>query len=196
MKKTLTSSSDSQSICNISKTLIKKLLSNRKRMFRMFHLWQNDWICSGENIYFIEEIVDIFMNKRMFYEFSDNVIKFMETRDKTFYINLNDIQHLTGEEEWLIIECNKINDLLKTYNTKIQFKRIDFDDDTEIKGLREKLCEWYIFFDISNTVEYTHNIIECEEIFGMYIKCFERLCNKFQLNFIKNLTISMKKSVH
>jgi len=164
----------------------------------MFEAWPANWGYFGEEIDFVEEMINLFMTNKIFVQFVDAKIVFMETKDKYFFLSLHDIPGecpMTKDEHMLLQYYIKHAKIKKVYTTKIEYKKV-FLPDNQVKEIRENLCEWYAFYEVCQLIEHHgQNKIVLDEVVNRYIQSLEKIQEKHSLKFVSSLVTSLKKCI-
>jgi len=164
----------------------------------MFEAWPANWGFFGEGIEFVEEMVNTFMTNKMFVQFVDAKIVFMETKDKYFSISLHDLPGecpMTKDEHTLLQDYIKHAKIKKIYTTKVDYKKV-FLPEEQVQEIRENLCEWYAFYEACQLIaHYEQNKSKVDKVVEWYIESLEKIQEKHKLKFVNALVTSLKKCI-
>lgn len=142
-------------------TLLTLLLNNRSRLFFLFSKWKDDWGYNGEAFDILEIMSDIFMTGPLFIQVKENMIVFLETKDKFFYIltsmlicNCKKKKKCIGCihcEKCLFDHFIKIHQKIKrTYDNVIETKKVYIK--YPLMTLRKTLIQQYCVFEMNQCV--------------------------------------------
>lgn len=161
-------------------------------------MWPKYWGYFGEGVDFIEEIVEIFMKEKFFFQFDDGNIVFMETRGKKFDLSLLDIPGecpITEYEYELLLKYYEVAKLKEEYTTKIVFEKI-FLREERLHKIREFLCEWYAIFEFAQLINPCgFHSGKVDEITNKYIQSLKNIQQRHNFEFVNDLIPTLKKSI-
>ncbi|GAH08597.1 unnamed protein product, partial [marine sediment metagenome] len=113
----------------------------------MFKEWVGGWAYFEESYSFIYDMVEVFMTTPFVIHYQNNMIIFMKTTDKNFYIMINDPKYpLTKREQSLFNKWRKTLSMETYCTTRISYSSHEVAGDFTTQ--RKNLAEWFILFDI------------------------------------------------
>jgi len=137
----------------------------------MFKMWKHDWSYNGETHGYLLNMAKTFMTNELFIKFKNNMIIFMETKDKYFYMLCKKLDCSCEEggkdencEKHAFERVVKNQEIINTFDCGIETKQTNIND--KLTKYRKHLVKCFIFAELN----------DCKNMFMTYkfdpVGCF------------------------